>query len=109
MGVNGSQSPKKMVNKRRIRPEADLDLDSIWSFIAADNTKAADAVIDRITDAFDLLLVTPLAGRARPEFGDNLRSIVVGNYIVFYAVLPGSIDIVRVISARRDIDKDDFL
>jgi toxin ParE1/3/4 len=67
VGVNGSQPPKKMANKHRIRPEADIDLDSIWSFIAADNTKAADAVIDRIADAFDLLLEMPLAGRARPE------------------------------------------
>jgi toxin ParE1/3/4 len=108
VGVNGSQPQKKMANRHRIRPEADIDLDSIWSFIAADNRKAADAVIDRITDTFDLLLTMPFAGRARPEFGDNLRSIVVGNYVVFYATLPGGIDIVRVINARRDIDDDDF-
>ena len=50
----------------------------------------------------------PFAGRARPKFGDNLRSIVIGNYVVFYATLPGGIDIVRVINARRDIDDDDF-
>jgi toxin ParE1/3/4 len=97
-----------MANRRRIRPEADIDLDTIWSFIAADNSKAADAVIDRITETFDLLLTMPFAGRARPEFGNNLRSIVVGNYVVFYATLPGGIDIVRVINVRRDIDDDDF-
>jgi toxin ParE1/3/4 len=98
-----------MANRHRIRPEAEADLDSIWSFIAADNRKAADAVIDRIIETFDLLLTMPFAGRARPEFGDNLRSIVVGNYVVFYATLPGGIDIVRVINGRRDIDDDDFL
>jgi toxin ParE1/3/4 len=97
-----------MANRYRIRPEADIDLDSIWSFIAADNRTAADAVIDRITDSFELLLTMPFAGRARPEFGDNVRSIVVGNHVVFYAKLPDGIDIVRVISARRDIDEDDF-
>ena len=90
-------------------PEAEADLDSIWSFIAADNRKAADAVIDRITQTFDLLLTMPFAGRARPEFGDSPRSIVVGNYVVFYATLPGGIDIFRVINGRRDIDDDDFL
>jgi toxin ParE1/3/4 len=97
-----------MANRLRIRPEADIDLDSIWSFIAADNRKAADAVIDRITDAFGLLLTMPFAGRARPEFAENLRSIVVGNYVVFYAAVPGSIDIVRIFNARRDVDEDDF-
>jgi toxin ParE1/3/4 len=108
VGVNDSQPQKKMANKRRIRPEADIDLDSIWSFIAADNRKAADATIDRITDTFDLLLTMPFAGRARPEFGDKLRSIVVGNYVVFYETLRGGIEIVRVINTRQDIDGDDF-
>jgi toxin ParE1/3/4 len=108
VGVNVSQPQKKMANKRKIRPEADSDLDSIWSFIAADNQKAADAMIDRITDTFDLLLAMPLAGRARPEFGENLRSIVVGNYVVFYRALSGGIEILRVINARRDIGDDDF-
>jgi toxin ParE1/3/4 len=97
-----------MANKRRIRPEADIDLDSIWSFIAADNRTAADAMIDRITDTFDLLLTMPFSGRARPEFGGNLRSIVVGNYLVFYETLPDGVEIVRVINARQDIDGEDF-
>ena len=50
----------------------------------------------------------PLAGRVCPEFGDNLRSIVADDYVVFYETLPGGIDIVRVINARRDIDDNDF-
>jgi plasmid stabilization system protein ParE len=36
---------------RRIRPDAREDLDQIWSFIAVNNPKAADAMIDRLTEA----------------------------------------------------------
>jgi toxin ParE1/3/4 len=53
----------------------------IWSFITSDNARAADAMIDRLTDTFDMLLTVPLAGRMRPEFGENLRSFAVQNYV----------------------------
>ena len=97
-----------MTKRYRIRPKADIDLDSIWSFIAADNGKAADATIDRIIDTFEMLPNIPFVGRARSEFGDNLRSIAVGNYIVFYATLPDGVEIVRVMHGRQDIDADDM-
>jgi len=70
--------------RRRIRPDAREDLDQIWSFVAVNNPKAADAMIDRLTEAFDMLLTMPLAARARPEFGENLRSFVIGNHVIFY-------------------------
>jgi toxin ParE1/3/4 len=78
------------------------------AFIAADNRKAADAMIDRIIDTFDVLPAMPFAGRACPEFGDDLRSIVVGNYIVFYTALSDGIEIVRVMHGRQDIGADDM-
>jgi toxin ParE1/3/4 len=94
--------------KRHIRPDADHDLDSIWSFIAADNPRAADAMIDRLTEAFDMLLTMPLAGRTRPEFGENLRSFTVHNYVIFYVTVPEGIVIVRVIHGRQDIGPADM-
>jgi toxin ParE1/3/4 len=94
--------------RRHIRPDADHDLDLIWSFIAADNPRAADAMIDRLTEAFDMLLTMPLAGRTRSEFGENLRSFAVHNYIVFYVTVPEGIDIIRVMHGRQDIGPDDM-
>jgi toxin ParE1/3/4 len=93
--------------RRHIRPDAEDDLDSIWSFIAADNPRAADAMIDRLTDTFDMLLTMPQAGRTRPEFGENLRSFAVHNFVIFYVKVPEGIDILRVIHGRRDIHPDD--
>jgi toxin ParE1/3/4 len=94
--------------RRQIRPRADHDLDSIWSFIAANNTGAADAMIDRLTDTFDMLLTMPQAGRTRQEFGESVRSFTVHNYVIFYVTVPEGIDIVRVIHGRRDIHPDDM-
>jgi toxin ParE1/3/4 len=94
--------------RRRIRPDANRDLDSIWSFIATDNPRAADAMIDRLTEAFDMLLTMPLAGHARSEFGGSLRSFPVKNYVIFYAAVSEGIDIVRVFHSRREIDADDL-
>ena len=62
-----------------VTPRADRDLDSIWSF-TVDNPSAADAMIDRLTDTFDMLLTMPQAGRVRYEFRESLGSFAVENY-----------------------------
>jgi toxin ParE1/3/4 len=82
-------------NRLRKLRQADLDLDSIWSFIAADSVRAADGPINRIGEVFEMLLQNPLAGRARPELRQDLRSSPVGNYVIFY-------------SGRQDINADDM-
>jgi toxin ParE1/3/4 len=86
-----------------VTPRADRDLDSIWSFITVDNPRAADAMINRLTDTFDMLLTMPQAGRLRQEFREKLRSFAVENYVIFYRTVSEGIDIVRVLHGRRDI------
>jgi|ERR1043166_3698384 toxin ParE1/3/4 len=97
-----------MANRRK-RPQAEIDIASIWDYIAADNVKAADALIDRIDRTFDMLAQTPLAGRTRSEFAPNLRSFPVGSYIIFYVPVPDGVEVVRVMSGRQDIDADDMI
>jgi toxin ParE1/3/4 len=95
-------------NRFRKSSRVDLDLDSIWSFIAADNVGAANRQIDRVGEVFEMLLQNPLAGRARAELGKDLRSFPVGNYIIFYLPLSDGIEVVRVLHGRQDIDADDM-
>lgn len=97
-----------MKNSFRKLPQADLDLDSIWSFIAADNIQAAERLIDRIGSVFQMLVENPLAGRERPELRRGLRSFPVRNYIVFYIPVPDGIEVIRVMNGRQDIDADDM-
>ena len=44
-------------------------------------------------------------GRARPELGTGTRSLVHGNYTIFYELSGSRADILRVLHHRQDIDK----
>ena len=97
-----------MPNSFRKRPQVELDLDSIWSFVAADSVRAADRLLDRIGNVVEMLVHTPLVGRERPELGRGLRSFAVGNYVIFYITRLDGIEIVRVMNGRQDIAAEDM-
>jgi toxin ParE1/3/4 len=95
-----------MVEARRpvvFSPEAEADLFDIWDFLAR---AASDAVADRQLQAIDrvcdLLVGSPLAGRARDEFRAGIRSFVAPPFVVFYRVTDSTIEIVRVLHGKRD-------
>jgi plasmid stabilization system protein ParE len=48
-------------------PEAVVDLDEIWDFIAGDNPTAADKLIAEILAAVDKLVSFPRQGHKRPD------------------------------------------
>lgn len=97
-----------MANRARKSPRAEIDLTSIWDFIAEDNVKAADALLVRIEAAFDMLVENPLAGRAREDLALTLRSFPMGSYIIFYIPVSNGIEVVRVLHGRQDIEPDDM-
>ena len=47
-------------------PEAELDLDEIWEFIAEDNPAAADRVTEDIVAAIEALVWAPQNGPPAP-------------------------------------------
>jgi len=47
--------------------DADLDLDDIWEYIAADSIDAADSWIGKLFDAFEALGRTPGMGHRRED------------------------------------------
>jgi toxin ParE1/3/4 len=87
----------------RCRPQAEEDLFEIALYIARDNPSASDEFLDTMNDKFKRLAASPLMGRARPELFRNLRSFPVGNYVIFYRPLRAGIEVIRVLSAARDI------
>ena len=58
----------------RISDQAKVDLLEIWCYIAEDNQTAADGMIDRLIDAYPLLLSPSEAGRSRSELRPSIRS-----------------------------------
>src|SRR6185437_6843672 len=99
---------RRMTNEPRKSPQTEIDLTSIWDFIARDNVRAADSLLVRIEAAFNMLAANPLAGRARDDLAPAIRSFPVGNYIIFYLPRSDGIEVVRVLHGRQDIVSDDM-
>lgn len=86
------------------RPQAEADLEDIWWHIAQDNPDAADRLLDNIEERCITLARFPYIGTSRDELLPDLRSLPVGNYLVFYLSIADGIEVVRVLPGMRDID-----
>ena len=83
--------------------DAETDLLEIWTYHAERSRDGAERIIRKITEQYDRLGTFPNIGRPRPEIGVDYRSIPVGDYVIFYRVLPDRVEISRVLHGRRDI------
>ncbi len=79
-------------------------MEEIWWHIAQDNPDNADRFLDRILEKCETLADFPGMDTKRDELMDALRSLPVGNYLVFYLPLEDGAEIVRVLHRSRDID-----
>jgi toxin ParE1/3/4 len=92
------------MSRFRVSRRAQSDMDGIWRYVAVRDLKAADDLIDKFAAEFKTLARFPRLGQAREEFGKGLRSIPVGNYLVFYRKVKGGISIVRVVHGMRNLE-----
>ncbi len=84
-------------------PEAVIDLDEIWDFIAEDNLDAADRVIADVLASFDALVSFPDQGHKRPDLTSRpLRFILVRDFLIAYAPEERPLWIVAVLHGRRN-------
>jgi toxin ParE1/3/4 len=84
----------------------ETDLLEIWSYVARDNPRAADRLLDDIASTCKVLAENPDVGRLREELAGGLRSFAVGKYVVFYRPARGGIVVVRVLHGARDVQRD---
>ena len=94
-------------DKYRIRflKIAEEDFTEIVSYIAADNPKAANAIVTKIEKNLELLSENPLLGRIpRDEEIRKLRYryLIVQNYIIFYTIENKTIYIHRILHSARN-------
>lgn len=81
--------------------EAEEDLIGIWFYIATDNPKAADGLLEEIEAKFVLLSEQPQLGPVRPDIAPGLRYFPVGNYLILYREIKNGIEAVRVVHGAR--------
>ncbi len=87
----------------RVSEAAHGDLDEIWFYIAQDNPDAADRIVRTLVSRFAMLAGMPEVGRRREELSARLRSLAVGNYVIFYRPLENGVEVVRVLHGARDL------
>jgi plasmid stabilization system protein ParE len=83
---------------------AELDLDEIWEYIAADNIGAADRWMEKLFDSFEALSRDPWMGHKREDLtAYPILFWPVGAYLVLYRAQKEFIEIVAVTQGARDI------
>jgi toxin ParE1/3/4 len=85
--------------------QSEQDLIAIWRYIAADNPSAATRLLERIDRRIEALSRYHLLGEHQPQFGENTRRIIEGNYLVFYDALPDAVHVLRVFHGARQIEQ----
>ena len=88
----------------RITDQAEDDLFGIALHIAQDDAAAAERFIDRIHQKCQMLAEQPGMGPKREELASGLRSLRMGNYLIFYRTVSDGVEVVRVLSGYRDLD-----
>ena len=91
------------MRRLRFSRRAERDLNLIGDHIRQRNPAAAERWVDLIEAKCRSLAEQPRIGRSRSDLRQDLRSLAVGNYIIFYRPIEGAIEIVRVLHGRRNI------
>ncbi len=91
------------MSRLRFSRRAQHDLDGIADYIKERDPAAAERWVDLIEARCRLLAEQPRLGRRRDGLRRDLRSLAVGNYLIFYRRTRGGIEIVRVLHGKRDL------
>jgi plasmid stabilization system protein ParE len=84
--------------------DAEIDLDEIWEYIAADSVEAADRWIEKLFEAFEALGRMPGMGHRREDLTPyQVLFWPVGAYLIIYRGERRPIEIVAVTQGSRDI------
>lgn len=81
--------------------EALQDLDEIWEFVADNNSRAADCLIDDLFRACEGLNQWPAKGHFRRDVHPSVRFWPVGSYLIVYREKPFSV--IAILHGARDI------
>ena len=85
-----------------ISSEAIRDLNEIWDYVAEDNQKAADALIDLLVQKCRELVRLEGVGHRREDLLPGLLSQPCRKYVIFFR-RKEEVEIVRILHGARDI------
>jgi antitoxin ParD1/3/4/toxin ParE1/3/4 len=83
---------------------ASRDLEEIWDYLAAENRKVAERVLDKIEAAMRKLARTPGIDHLREDLADRRhRFFLVYSYLIVYRFDARPLQVIRVLHASRDV------
>jgi toxin ParE1/3/4 len=88
-----------------VSPQAVEALREIEEYIGNDNPKAAVEFVDRLVERFSELARFPGIGKRRDEIRKGYRSIVEGEYLIFYRTVNDVVEIMHVVHGKRKLDQ----
>ncbi|MBY3174216.1 type II toxin-antitoxin system RelE/ParE family toxin [Rhizobium leguminosarum] len=88
--------------KYKLTPRAQRQMRDIWRNIAVHNEPAADRLLQKLFDKFELVAAHPEMGPARPEISPVARLIIEGRYIAIYEPTNYGAEIVVVVHGMHE-------
>ena len=86
-------------------PQARADLREILRYIAEDNVDAADTVLARFLEIFELLGENPDMGHFREDLTTHpVRFFPVYSYLVIYMADTSPVEVIRVLGGAQDLE-----
>ena len=94
------------MSRYHLTQRALADLRDIKAYITKHGTtRAAVRWIQTLRKKCQSVADTPGTGRPRDDLDPGLRSVAVGNYVIFYREESGRVDIVHILHGARDIER----
>jgi plasmid stabilization system protein ParE len=94
------------MSRYRISDQAEADLEEIWLYVAQYSFRSADRLLGEIYDALIKLAEMPHTGHLREDLVEEpLRFWSVRGYMIVYRAETSPVEIVRVVSGRRDLGR----
>jgi toxin ParE1/3/4 len=87
---------------------ADADIDDITEYFAPLSPAKGLRVIKNIRDTARIHAGSPLIGRSRHRLRPGLKSFVAEGYVVYFRIVTGGIEVVRVVHGARRVTRRMF-
>ena len=84
--------------------QAEEDLIQIWLYIALDNPRATDRLLDALDEKSQILADSPRLGAERSDIAPAVRSWPVGNYLILCREIENGAEIVRYVHGARRLE-----
>ncbi|MEH1871400.1 type II toxin-antitoxin system RelE/ParE family toxin [Nostoc sp.] len=82
---------------------ASLDLRTIADYFAVENIEAGERLLQAFNQRCQQLGSFPNMGRQYEDLRSGLRGLPLDGYIIFYQIMDDGIEIVRVVSGKRNL------